>query len=621
MHDEARDNRVERRRLLTLIGAMAIGLSVVLGVLYVTVFRSAAADVSRLLPDRTAAWLAAPAPWSRLAQVLKLPRWADADGLAAALEGGTLAEARDDEGVAGIPESLFRELVRAMDSFEVAWLPPPDGESGASVLVFVGIEDAIRRKAFLARLAEHTAVVDRHVGYRIDAISENLWQRWAGITPKPPRVVSMEPWLVFAWGPGRDVEDLLDARVGGRQDAIRRRQGFEAASGGEVRGAFDVGELWRVVSSPGAPSRARPMPAGGILGGLSLVSFRSELNEDGEVLRLGASLEAPELMTAVGDAVAALPHELTALGPADAEVVLSVTASSLAGLVGALLSLGAHLEPEVASGLVAGGPRAAADPVPLVTRAAGAAVVGAAGMMADPLEVALFRLPDDGGRGPSWVALLRSDNPVRLEGGLATAIGEALRDDHALGEIATAAGPMFLATTPNGRPVLAWQSRLGLVEVAPDRETLARMDRMRSAGATFGARHRLAAAQAGLATDRAVTVTVPSSTLRASAVPLLSMLGRQLADDFPVVLVATAARDRVVVESNIGPWTLVGGLLGASGGELDRLFLPGLDPRCRAHHEAMCRVWPRSPSCRPFELGRYRRIRRACETLDLRPGP
>lgn len=615
MHDQARDNRVERRRLLNLIGVVAIGLSVVLGVFYVTVFRAAADDVSRLLPDRTAAWLAGPAPWSRLELVLGQSRWRDPEALRRAFSGGTLGEARGDVAVAGIPEALFRELVRAMDSFEVAWLPPPDGESGASVLVFVGIEDPIRRKAIVARLAEHTTVVERHVGYRIDAISENLMQRWAGSGPRPPRVVLMEPWLVFAWGAGRDVEDVLDARVGGRADAIRRRPGFEAALDREVRGAFDVAELWGVVTTPEAPSTAKPMPAGGLLEALSLVSFQGDLDEQGEVLRVGASVEAPELMETLGEALATLPHELAALGPPDATMAVSATVSSVAGLVRMMLALSSHLEPELARGLRVGGRRAAVDPLPLITRAAGAAIVGAAGMLADPLEVAFFTLPDRDGNGPSWVALFRSENPVRLEGGLATAIGGALGDDHALGEVATPGGPLFVATTPDERPVLAWQARLGLVEVAPDRETLARLETLRSSDSTFGRAHRVAAAEGGLPSDRAVTLWIPSGTLRASPEPLLSVLGRQLADDFPWVLTMTPTRDRLVVNSNVGPWTLVGALVGATSQELDVLFLPGLPGLCRKSHEAMCAVWPRSPSCRPFELGRYPRIRHACDRL------
>jgi len=637
MRSQLQDSRLERRRLLNIIAFAFIGAAVVMGILYINLFQSAASDLTRILSDRTAAWLAAPAPWPRLAQVVALPRWQDGDALQRVLYGETLASTAGPADIAGVPMPLLREVTLAMDGFEIAYLPPGPLSGGeASVLVFVEIRDPVRRKRILGRLSEGTRVVDRHVGFRIDALADNAWQRWAGVTPKPPRVVFMEPWIVFAWGASHSLEDLLDARVGGRPDAIRRRVGFiDSGVDSELHGALDVATAWRFASRPEAPSQAPAMSPAGMLATLGLVSFGNVISDEGDVVSLSAAMTDNDLSANLSAGLTSGPHELLPLGPGNASLAFSwrgdnlpVSARAVAVAVQRLAYDFPQLQGLIGTDRPPGpGTKRPRGALPLLRRTLVAALMRGtidSDALGGAVEVAFFTTagpnnsdvdsPDDA----PWLVLIKSESPERLEGELIAALSMHLGEDYALGEVTTSEGTLFIIADPGGNAVFVARRRDGLLEFAPDAEALEQLAAQTASGDLLGSAHDFVEAEALLPVDRGLTIFMPNALLRHQDDPLLRVIANQLKPTFPWLLTLDAAPGLVRLHSNIGPWTVLAALASAAPRDLDRLFLPGLGPTCRAQHEAMCLVYPQSPSCQPFELGRYPRIQRACDALARR---
>jgi hypothetical protein len=235
-----------------------------------------------------------------------------------------------------------------------------------------------------------------------------------------------------------------------------------------------------------------------------------------------------------------------------------------------------------------------------------------------PFEAAFFLIPRPDGRGSEWFVLIRSDEPEALEGELAATAMALLGEDLALGEIATPEGSLFALTDPDGRPHLVWQRRLGLIELAPSLSVLERTAAARAEGRTLGDHPELALADSQLGPERALTLYSPNPLLREASHPLLRIIANALVDTFAWVATVDFDGAHLHLQTNVGPWTALASVATASPRALDNLFLPGLSPECRARHEAMCRAWPQSPGCQPFELGRLPRILKACNDIERR---
>lgn len=625
MSDLRLDRKTEQRQLLTFIGTAIIALGIVLGIAYLRLWTTASEDLTRLLPASTRAYLSSRRPWTGLTAAMELGRWADPEELRRrALEEGTLASQSGGD-FGGLPLDLVRELLRDMDGMELAVVPTAEG---GSVMLFVDIRDLLQRKRVIAKLQQLAEAVDRHVGFRIDAIHQGPWTRFAGASQSPPRVVVMDPWIVFSWGAPRGLEDLLAARVGGRHDAIYRRPGFVTPEGEdeeevddqELRFVIDAASAWELLS---AVPDDRPRP-GGLVEFLDLLTFRDVIKGPQEVTELIAEMSDSALAARWRGALVAGQHELDRMAPADAWFVASVTTDDLHRLAPVVREVGFRLGRDFA-------PTAELDTSMIALASAFDK------LPSEPGEVALIALPMDpgatdtpdpgaGGRRErmGWAVLVRSAGLDQAEAAFSTELADGLGTGYAIGDLAEHTGPepsrVHLAVPHRpGEPPLAWRVRQGLLEIAPDRATLDRLETARRAGRTFANHPGLGPARAGMHTPSAVEFIGQRDLLAQTGVPWLALVAPRLGADFLLVASLDVTADHLALRANLGAWTIAMAIASATHEEVEAFALPGLDDRCRAAHAAMCLAWPDAVPCRPFTFGRRERIRGACAALATPP--
>lgn len=617
MPDLRPDRKSDQRQLLTFIGSAIVVLGIVLGVAYLRLWTTASEDLTRLLPASTRAYLSSRHPWTGLTAAMELGRWADPEELRRrALEEGTLASQSGGD-FGGLPLDLVRELLRDMDSMELAVVPTPDG---GSVMLFVDIRDLLRRKRVIARLQQLAEAIDRHVGFRIDAVHQGPWTRFAGASQSPPRVVVMDPWIVFSWGAPRGLEDLLAARVGGRHDAIYRRPGFVTPGGegkgedrdtdddgdDELRFVIDAASAWDLLSST---PEDRPRP-GGLVEFLDLLTFRDLIQGPQEVTELTAEMSDGALAARWRGALVAGQHELGRLAPADAWFVASVTTDDLHRLAPVVRELGFRLGRDFA-------PTAELDTSMIALASAFDKLPSEPGEIA---IVALPAVPSAPADRMGWAVLVRSAGLDQAEAAFSAELAAGLGTGYAIGDVADHHGPapsrLHLAVPHRpGEPPLAWRVRHGLLELAPDRATLDRLETARRAGRTFANHPGLGAARAGIRTPAAVEFIGQRDLLAQTGVPWLALVAPRLSADFLLVASLDVTGDHLALQANLGAWTIAMAVASATREEVEAFALPGLDDRCRAAHAAMCQAWPDAVPCRPFTFGRRERIRGACAAL------
>ncbi|MFO0748682.1 MAG: hypothetical protein U1F43_23920 [Myxococcota bacterium] len=613
------NRRPERAPLLAIAGSVLV-LGAVLGLVYLQLWTRASEDLSRLLPATTRAWISSPPPWVGVTRALALDRWAGKDELQTALlTGGYLASGRTGE-VAGLPVDLAREILRGMDAVEIAVVPTTEGPTA---MIFVEIRDLALRKRVIARLQPITEAVGRHVGFRIDEIHQSPWQRFTGIDPEPPRVVIMDPWIVFSWGAEQGLEDLLDARVGGRRDAIRKRDGFvERGDRQEVRAVVDAASLWLLAHAAAEPDATPPpLPAEGLVQFLGLITFIGSVDATDDRAELLAEVDDRDLAAHLRAALAPGPHDLPPLLPADTLLSLSLATPDFKELSSVLDDLGQRLARDFLPAL---------EPGPFADRL----LAGLAALPRGGGEVTLGVLPLAGADltrpdGPvDWVVLLRPrGNPAAVEAALAAALPAAFGDGYAHGE-ALVDDALVHAEVPHdpGDAPIVWRVRNGVVELAQTRAALDRLALAQASERTLGtadpsgrtgatAAGRLARARRGLPRASAIELLADASALSRIDAPILGLVERRLAGDFLLGATLTVDGDRLDATSNLGFWTLATAVAAASRDEIESFALPGLDPACRAAHFAMCRVYPDAVPCRPFSIGRRARILAACDAL------
>jgi hypothetical protein len=336
------DSRAERRTILVVLAGLIIATSVGVGLVYLAVFQSTAADLTRILPDRTATWLGLHLPRAALASLAELPIWREAgrlDALASWHPNQVLMRQADDAGaadVAGLPAPLVRDLVLASERVEFAWIPAAaDGALGEAFVAFVAVPDASLGRRLRTRLEAHARPVERFLGYRIDAVTAPLWQRWLGADGSAPRVVFMDPWIVIAWGDAGVLADLLTARVEGREDPIRRRPGLDPEMiAGPRPGIATLGGALApatVIEEAADPSRTDLLE--GAMGSLARVptfaggpiSVASTLAAGGEVARFRGALGESAWPTRLALATTPSRHELIAAGPPESLLAVSLS--------------------------------------------------------------------------------------------------------------------------------------------------------------------------------------------------------------------------------------------------------------------------------------------------------
>lgn len=612
---DPRSDRGHERRLLTLIALGILLLGIGLGGIYLTLWSSAAKDLTRLLPASTRAYASSPAPWAAMTRTLGLPIWRDHD----ALEKGVLAtgylQSENAGDLSGIPVGVVREILRSVDGLEVALVPvsPRSGGTDASpggqtLLLFVDIQDATQRKRITAKLKPLLETVDRRVGIRIDTIRRHLWQRLVSVDIEPPRVVELDPWLVFAWGAPIGLDEVLDARVGGRRDALYRRPGFAPGERTGLRLAVDAGSAWALLAERPEP------PPGGLVEFLDLVTISARSGEapaKDDLTTLTAEVSDRELVAALKRGLAPARHELIGLAPDDALFVLSATGDDLAALVDVLRSLAFRLQRDFYP---------SAEPSALITTL----VAAAADLPQGGGELALVALPvpgKEGERAFEPVILLRTAAPELAEATLAKTLPERLGDGFAHGEVLHRGERLHLAVphADLGEPergesrTLAWRVRRGLLELAGSVDTL---DRFARVTRTLGESGRLGeVVRRGDGRESALVIVADARVMDLTQDPLLRLLRTRLKDDLLLSATLDAVDDRLELRTNIGLWTLGTALASASRSELDALLLRGLAPRCREAFDAFCTLYPRAVPCRPLALGRRARIDQVCAAL------
>lgn len=595
---------------MTAMALAIIAMMTILGIVYLALWAGAADDLTRLLPASTRAYAASPSPWAAMTRTLAMPIWQDRAQLQSqVLRDGYLAGERTGE-IAGLPLESVREIMRNMDSVELALVPTAEGDS---LLVFVELRDTTQRKRVLARLAPLLETVDRRVGFRVDKIRRRPWQGLVGADIEPPRVVDMEPWIILSWGSPIGLEELLETRVEGRADALYRRDGFalRSSDSGDLRLAVDASSAWRMFATQDEP------PPGGLVEYLDLLTVEARTEDASDILTLRAEITDRDLAATLTKGLRKAEHKLAAIAPADAMFVVSATGDDLSALVEVMRGLVFRLQRDFDPSAEAGS---------LTTNL----IAAAADLPQGGGEIALVGLPaetPDAFMAP--LVLVRSNVPDALADRLATSLPERFGDGFAHGEVLhqgsvlhlevphsepapAPPGPLPTPAPTLGEPSLAWRIRNGVLEIA---SSVATLDRFAASTLALGDTPRLAAARRGLPKQAAVMWVADRRVLARPSTPLLALLSERLRPDFNFGMTLDAIDDHLAVRSNLGLWTLATAVASGSRKEIDTFALPGLDPRCREAYDAFCTLYPNAVPCRPFALGRLSRIEAVCRAL------
>lgn len=597
MPDGHPDKSAERR-MMTAMALAIIVMMAALGVVYLTLWGRAADDLTRLLPASTRAYAAAPAPWASIIRTLALPVWQDRDRLAAqVLRDGFLAAERAGE-IGGLPVESVREIVRNMDSVEVALVPTGEGDA---LLVFVELRDTTQRKRVLARLAPLLETVDRRVGFRIDKLRPRPWQELVGGGVEPPRVADLEPWLVFAWGAPAGLDELLEARVEGRRDALFRREGFtfDSSGLGDLQLAVDASSAWSLFTD-------REPPPGGLVDYLDLLTIEARAGEIADHVMLRAEITDRDFARTLTRGLEAADHDLVLRAPGDALFVVSATGDDLTALVEVVRGLAFRLQRDF---------EPSADMTSELLVAAGRLPEGGG-------EIAIVGLPA-AGDAVELAVLVRSAAPEALEERLAGTLPERFGDGYAHGEVIHRGTLLHLEIphaladgAPMPEPVLAWRVRGGVLELA---QSVALLDRL--AASTPMSPARLASARRGLPPRSALLAIADRRIFERSSSPLARLATARLKPDFAFGVTLDALETHFELRANVGLWTLATAIASASRAEIDGLALAGLEPRCREAYDAFCTLYPDAVPCRPFTIGRRERLEEVCRRLPPPPAP
>ena len=627
------ESRLPSHRLILI--EMAIAVLVVFtisGFLYLELWRGAAQDLTRILPEATITWTTTPPPRLAVDRVAALDRWRtpvtsdSGGGRTGFLESAAGAE------IFGLPLEQIRQLYRSADTISFAVVPT---DQGPTSMVFAEVRDLLARKRVTARLAPFLEPVGRHVGFRIDAAHRSPWLRFAGVDRDALRVVSVDPYLVFSWGPVEGLEELLDARVGGESDPLRTRLGFMstrgAVGGDNALDAFlDPAAVWSLLATP---SDTADEPGPRLIDDLDLVTATARLVPTDEVLDVRALVHDPDDADRLGLSLVNRRHELIELAPSDAPWVVSLITER------PLATLSAVRELILRVGRDLGGPgsdlRGLADAlssieIESIVRLDWEVAAAFSG------EVAFMHLPpapgvDAGGKdaGGDWAIVARLERPRVVEQALERLLPFILGDRWAYGQVMVDGRPLHVvrpadAGEEGAAPApdaLAWRIDGPLLELAPRGELLDRLRLFRQSGRTYGDTGLAQRALAALPDDSAAVVVLRPDALAGPMTPLLDVVASRLAPDFRIAVTLRAELPWLRLSSNFGPWTVAAVVASATRDEVNSFTLPGLDPACREAHIAMCRIYPDAVPCQPLSVGRSAHIQRACEMLlGPRPG-
>lgn len=588
------------RTLMTWIALAIIVLTVVSGLAYQALWLRAGEDPARLLPRDTSAYVSSSQLGDSATRARALDRWRDAAVVEPEMV--RLLETDGAAEVAGLPLGFVLSLVPNAASLQVALVPTPNGPT---ILGFLGLSESRDRALVRDQLDPLRERAGRHVGFTVDEVRHSPWQRYAGVDGDAPWVVEMDPHLVFAWGAYDGLEDLLDARVAGREDAIRRRDGYRPIAGedtvdGEIRATFDPRALWSAVVGESTRTGGRLIDA------VSLVTVTSRVTGDDEVAEIQAKVRDRSGRAALPIALRKTNHGVRDHLPSDADIALSLATDDPFTLAAGLRTVLTRLSEELDEPRLETLFRRLLDVEVERVRIDWEVATSFAG----EIGVAAW-LDKDRIR---WAIVGRWEQPLVCEQAMTRLLPFILGDDLAYGRVIEDGRPIHLVREPDrlrsdDGEELAWALMDDVIIVAPDLATLRMMTSSQNTMGSPVAR--------GLPTETELAVTASPKLLKRLGTAWTTMIGDALRPDFRLGMTLEVNGSWLEFTANMGMWSTMLPLMAADASRFDDLTLPGLDPRCRAAHDAMCERFPNAVPCHAFQVGRADRIARACRALGL----
>lgn len=610
---------VSDRYFVTILAVLVVFTAAAGGLFYRYQWQDASHDVTRLLPASTSVFVHVPRPWASLTATHDLDRWQDATELVrASATQGLLADGLGGR-LAGIPFAAVRRAALSMDALRIAVVP---AARATAVFFFVEIGDPWARQRVMAQLIPHLERVDHVLGYDVLALkTEQPWLPWTG-TAAPMRLIEMDNQVVLAIGAADALVDLIHARVGGRSQPLRTRQGFDAEAAVD-RGAtmwtyVAPGTAWDALAEAIGPHVEEALNLrSGVLELLHGTDARASLVGGDDRLDIKLSIARTPLMRRLTRAISGRHHELLGEIAADASFITSAAVEQPAELVQIareLLSVADldALGPDIrlarsvadrALGIIE-----SADELTLDDVLTGNMIVGqdsdggwfAVASVTDPaLADAFFDRALAVMFGPSWTyGAIRTDadgQPLHIA---------RLETDPATGEVAPS-GPIRQ---------LAWRVRGDAVRFAGSDRALLQLEARAARGALAFRNVGLRRAIRSLPLDSPVMTIVSSDFVARLPAPWPRVLA-PLDPEFRLALAFDVADGALRIRTNTGAFTLAAALAAADRLTVDSLLLADLPPECVAAYLAMCRSAAPGPLCEPLQLGRHALLSKACDRL------
>lgn len=625
---------VHHRRLATWIAVLVLLVGVGGGLLYKVLWKDVGHEITRLLPASSPLFIHSTQPSLRLEAAMALDRWRDPGALRRIRRSdGVLAEGLRGR-IAGLPLAAIRRALLTVSSLQVAVVPTARGDATLAILSF---EDPRNRRYLVSELEPHLETIDRQLGFDVRGVRAGPgWTPWSAAR-WPIRIIEMDGRLVVSFGPELALEDLMQARVAGRSQPIRRREGFD------VNAAItDRSGLWAYVDTRlvlGALAGTDgPSELGRWLAHLEdmlgPMTLRNGLfhGDDRLDVRIPFRLRDPDQPG--GRTVVGGDHSLLRRMPLDAGLMLSISLRPGDDGVHPLDRL-AGLDPvEDEDGPAALMERVAAQ----VASWIGASPEGRPSQALSG-DVLLALLPKAGpSKAGPWavVAGLRDPNAAaRMVQGL---IDSLLDSSWSQGTVYGDATPLHVVRRAADASLdvpfsgFLWQVTGDVLVAASDPALLDRMGSLHDGPGAGGDEAALGMAVRNLPTRHPIIVMASPSFAATHARDLArsratgktphplgwsDLVLDQLTGDFRLAATMGFEPDAIHIHGNLGLWTVLAALSAWDLLTLDGHAMDGVPERCRQAYLELCERAYGGPLCEPFQPDRDALVRKACRRLGL----
>lgn len=620
------------RRLGVLIAALILIGTVAGGLLYQHLWEDVGHEITRILPASTTAFVRLSEPLMHLEEVRDLDRWADPENLDERWR--KLGMLSGDPGVeiAGVPLATLSAMLRDLKTLEYATVPTPSGDT---TLVFAQFHTSGAPRSFLRAFGDRIEIIDRRLGFDIFRINATPpWLPW-GSPDDPIHATLMDGRCVLSIGPLEALEDLIEARVGGSSQPIRRRAGFDALLVQRDRTGFwahvDEGVLFDKVqemfhSLEDLPLAYRMMLSEAIQG----ITIRSGIQHGDESLDLRLqlapsvrapwpNLRSPVTTSGVHSLLRRMP-----IAPSSAWSLSVDGAEPLLEVVEAIATF------ERAAGRAATDERTRnrgdwTESLASFTTSLGhqGALTGDALLASGSTELAeKHALPVE------WAFVLGITNETVVREAMPLVSERLLEQGWTWGAVH---GPRADLHIVQRGPTTWYWRHTGDVIVASASERMLDLvgdwSAGQDAGGDEGTLHR---AFRNLPTDSPALFMldpvryrhhVPPTSIPTSAAgppPWHELLTLDLRPDFRFAAAVQFRDDGLGLYTNLGFWTSLAGIAATSLDTLETLMIANLNPECRSAYGTMCAALEGSPLCATFLPGRARVVARACADLKDR---